>query len=278
MAQGRLRLAADIGGTFHRYRGVRRKNRQAHVRQGAVDAGASGRGHFRGRRQSRQRLSLGRRCSCTARPSPSTPMLERTGAKTALLITEGFRDIYEIGRINRPDAYNLFFQKHVPLIERALRFEVKERMLADGEIDTPLDDGEIAALGERLERLGVEAAAILFLNCYANADHERRAKAILEKNHPRCSSPPRTRSVAGISRVRALRDGRRQRLYRPEGAPLYRRDRRAYARSRLCRLVPGGAIDRRPLRGRAGPGASACACWNPARPPASSAPRRCAAR
>src|SRR5215471_1967052 len=45
-------------------------------------------------------------------------LLERTGAKTALLITEGFRDIYEIGRVNRPDAYNLFFQKHVPLIER----------------------------------------------------------------------------------------------------------------------------------------------------------------
>ena len=111
-------------------------------------------------------------------------MLERTGARTALLITEGFRDIYEIGRINRPDAYNLFFQKHVPLIERALRFEVNERMLADGEIDKPLDDDEIVALGKQLERLGVEAAAILFLNCYANADHERRAKAILENNHP----------------------------------------------------------------------------------------------
>src|SRR4029077_21101625 len=111
-------------------------------------------------------------------------ILERTGAKTALLITEGFRDIYEIGRINRPDAYNLFFQKHVPLIERALRFEVHERMLADGEIDKPLDDNEIAALGRELERLAVEAVAILFLNCYANADHERRAKAILEKNHP----------------------------------------------------------------------------------------------
>src|SRR6185437_13359064 len=111
-------------------------------------------------------------------------ILERTGAKTALLITDGFRDIYEIGRINRPDAYNLFFQKHVPLVERALRFEVKERLLADGEIDTPLDEAEIAALGEKLEKLGIEAAAILFLNCYANADHERRAKAILEKNHP----------------------------------------------------------------------------------------------
>ncbi|HEY2527998.1 MAG TPA: hydantoinase/oxoprolinase family protein [Xanthobacteraceae bacterium] len=111
-------------------------------------------------------------------------MLERTGAKTALVITEGFRDIYEIGRINRPDAYNLFFKKHTPLIERALRFEVSERTLADGEIDKPLDEGEIATLGEKLQKLGVEAVAILFLNCYANADHERRAKAILQSGHP----------------------------------------------------------------------------------------------
>jgi N-methylhydantoinase A len=112
-------------------------------------------------------------------------ILERTGAKTALLITEGFRDIYEIGRINRPDAYNLFFQKHEPLVERALRFEVKERVLADGEIETPLDEAEIERLGRMLERLGVEATGILFLNCYAKHAHEARAKAILEKNHPR---------------------------------------------------------------------------------------------
>lgn len=111
-------------------------------------------------------------------------ILERTGARTALAITKGFRDIYEIGRINRPDAYNLFFRKHEPLVERALRFEVDERVLADGEIDTPLDEAEIAALGERLAALGIEATAILFLNCYANAEHEARAKAILERNHP----------------------------------------------------------------------------------------------
>src|SRR5882757_5630497 len=111
-------------------------------------------------------------------------ILERTGAKTALLITEGFRDVYEIGRINRPDAYNLFFRKHVPLVERALRFEVKERVFSDGEIETPLDEQEIAALGEALEQLGIEACAILFLNCYARAEHEARAKAILEKRHP----------------------------------------------------------------------------------------------
>jgi N-methylhydantoinase A len=112
-------------------------------------------------------------------------ILERRGAKTALLITEGFRDIYEIGRINRPDAYNLFFRKHRPLVERALRFEVKERVLADGEIDTPLDEEEIAAFGRMLAERGVEATAILFLNCYAWHQHEARAKAILERNHPR---------------------------------------------------------------------------------------------
>ena len=111
-------------------------------------------------------------------------ILERTGARTALIVTEGFRDIYEIGRINRPDAYNLFFRKHVPLVERALRFEARERVLAGGEIDIPLDEREIAALGTRLEALGVEAVAILFLNCYRNAGHEARAKALIEAGHP----------------------------------------------------------------------------------------------
>jgi N-methylhydantoinase A len=103
-------------------------------------------------------------------------ILERTGARTALIITEGFRDIYEIGRINRPDAYNLFFRKHEPLVERALRFEARERVLADGTIDIALDEAAIAALGRQLEAERIEAAAILFLNCYRNAVHEARAR------------------------------------------------------------------------------------------------------
>ena len=111
-------------------------------------------------------------------------ILERTGARTALVVTEGFRDIYEIGRINRPDAYNLYFKKHVPLVERALRFEAKERILADGEVDTPLDEAGLERLAEHLGALGVEAAAVLFLNCYRNAGHERRAKEIIEAKNP----------------------------------------------------------------------------------------------
>jgi len=111
-------------------------------------------------------------------------LLERTGAKTALLTTKGFRDIYEIGRVNRPDSYNLFFKKHVPLIERALRFEVNERIVADGSIKTPMSDEEIVALGKRLEQLGIAAVAIMFLHSYRNPAHEARAKEILLRNHP----------------------------------------------------------------------------------------------
>ncbi len=111
-------------------------------------------------------------------------ILERTGARTALITTEGFRDVYEIGRINRPDSYNLFFQKHEPLVERALRFEVAERVLASGEIERPLDDREVAALARRIDELGMEAVAILFLHCYRNPDHELRAKTVLEEACP----------------------------------------------------------------------------------------------
>ncbi len=111
-------------------------------------------------------------------------MLERTGAKTALLTTEGFRDIYEIGRINRPDAYSLYFKKHVPLVERALRFEVRERVTAEGEIHVALDEASVHAACDRLEAAGVAAVAIMLLHSYVNPAHERRIKEIAQKRLP----------------------------------------------------------------------------------------------
>src|SRR5499427_5717219 len=112
-------------------------------------------------------------------------LLERSGAKTALLTTEGFRDIYEIGRINRPDAYNLYFRKHVPLVERALRLEVRERLTAEGEAYIPLDEASVHAACDRLEAEGVEAVAIMLLHCYVNPAHEARVKAIVKERLPR---------------------------------------------------------------------------------------------
>ena len=111
-------------------------------------------------------------------------LLERSGARTALLITEGFRDIYEIGRINRPDAYNLYFRKHVPLVERALCLEVRERLMADGTVLHALDEASVEAACDRMVAEKVEAVAILLLHCYRNPEHERRVKAIVQARLP----------------------------------------------------------------------------------------------
>ncbi len=111
-------------------------------------------------------------------------ILERTGAKTALLITQGFRDIYEIGRVNRPDSYNLYFGKHEPLVERALRYEVKERVYAEGKIYEPLDEEDVRETCKKLKKEGVEAVAILLLHCYSNPTHELRVRQIVEEELP----------------------------------------------------------------------------------------------
>ncbi len=111
-------------------------------------------------------------------------LLERTGAPTALVTTEGFRDVYEIGRVNRPDSYNLFFAKHDPLVPRHRRYEVSERLLASGEPLEPLDEAQLRALAPALRAEGIDAVAILFLHCYRNPDHERRAKAVLQELLP----------------------------------------------------------------------------------------------
>jgi N-methylhydantoinase A len=111
-------------------------------------------------------------------------LLERTGARTALLITEGFRDIYEIGRVNRPDAYNLFFSKHEPLIPRALRFEVHERLLADGSVHRELDTEALGRLLESLREREIEAVAILLLHSYRNPAHEITVKRMVQAALP----------------------------------------------------------------------------------------------
>ena len=111
-------------------------------------------------------------------------ILERAGAKTALVTTQGFRDIYEIGRINRPESFNLFFRKHRPLVPRDLIFEVPERVLADGSIETPLDEDAARAVARRIREHGVEAVAVLFLHSYREPAHERRMREIVEEEVP----------------------------------------------------------------------------------------------
>jgi len=111
-------------------------------------------------------------------------LLERSGAKTGLITTAGFRDVYEIGRINRPDSYNLFFRKHVPLVPRARCYEVRERLTAEGGVHIPLDEASVREVCQRLKADGVDAVAIMLLHCYVNPAHEARVKAIVQEELP----------------------------------------------------------------------------------------------
>ena len=111
-------------------------------------------------------------------------VLERKGAKTALITTRGFRDVYAIGRGNRIEAFNLFFHRPKPLVPRNLTLEISERITHRGEVLTPIDVSEVEKLAAELKALGVEAAAVCFLHSYANPEHERLAGEILRKHNP----------------------------------------------------------------------------------------------
>jgi N-methylhydantoinase A len=111
-------------------------------------------------------------------------VLERKGARTALLTTKGFRDIYAIGRGNRIEAFNLFFHRPKPLAERSLSFEVPERMNAKGEVLLPLDESVVENLLPALRKAGVEAIAVCLLHAWANPAHERRLGTLLRKALP----------------------------------------------------------------------------------------------
>ena len=108
--------------------------------------------------------------------------LQRRGARTALVTTEGFRDVLEIARGNRPVPFDLSFRRDPPLVPRPLRLEVPERIGADGQVIAPLDTAALAEVAGQLQ--GVEAVAISFLNAYANPAHEEQAAALLRAALP----------------------------------------------------------------------------------------------
>ena len=110
-------------------------------------------------------------------------VIERRGARCALITTSGFRDVLELGRRDRPQMYGLE-GAHEPLIPRDLRFEVTERMDHEGQVLVPLDEAELRALGEALKALDVESVVIAFMHAYANTAHEERAREILSLIHP----------------------------------------------------------------------------------------------
>jgi N-methylhydantoinase A len=107
-------------------------------------------------------------------------LLERDGAKTALVTTEGFRDVLEIGRQARPSLYDLDAEKTPPLVPRRRRFEVGERARADG-VTEPLAEADVDAVAESIAEADVDAVAVSFLHSYAHPENERRAAELLRE-------------------------------------------------------------------------------------------------
>ncbi len=111
-------------------------------------------------------------------------LIERKGVKTALVTTEGFRDVLEIGRELRYSIYDLFIDMPEPLVPRVRRFEVAERMRNDGTVLQAPDPDAVRALAGTLRKCGVEAVAIVFLHSFRNDANERAVKAILAEELP----------------------------------------------------------------------------------------------
>jgi N-methylhydantoinase A len=111
-------------------------------------------------------------------------LIERKGARTAMIGTDGHRDTLELAYEDRFSEYDVFIEKPAPLIPRDLRFTVPERVNAKGEVLLALDEAAVAALVPELRRLEVESVAVGFLHAYAHPDHERRVRAILSQAMP----------------------------------------------------------------------------------------------
>jgi N-methylhydantoinase A len=133
-------------------------------------------------------------------------LLERGGSRTGLLTTKGFKDVLNIGRQSRPELYSLRSKKPAPLVDRNHIFEIAERMTYKGEALRPLDDMEVTASIELLNREQLESVAVCFLHAYANAAHEERVKMLIQKHAPHiqvCISSELSREFREYERLNA---------------------------------------------------------------------------
>lgn len=128
-------------------------------------------------------------------------VLERKGALTALIVTKGTKDVYKIGRGNRPDAYDIWFKRPEPLVPRHLTFEVEERMLATGEVHTPLNIVQAETVARQVTGSDIEAVAVCFLHSWNNPAHESRMAQLLDSKIYRSISHEILREYGEYERI-----------------------------------------------------------------------------
>src|SRR5437870_5120910 len=163
MANGRWRAGVDIGGTFTDLLLVDEESgrfRVGKVLTTASEPAAGVRDALTGELQSGDLSASSLGTVVHGTTLVTNAVIERKGAVTALLITEGFRDTLLIGREHRYDMYDPRLEKPEPLVPRRLTFAVPERVLADGTVYRPLDETAVAALAEVLRAAGAHAVGV----------------------------------------------------------------------------------------------------------------------
>lgn len=113
--------------------------------------------------------------------------LERKGAGMALIVTSGFRDMYEIGRANRSEIYNIQYRQPNPLVKRRHIFEVDERVLVDGRIETPLNDDSLQQVINEINHKNYDSVSVCLLHAYKNPEHEQLIKKKINQQLPEVS-------------------------------------------------------------------------------------------
>lgn len=185
MSHQPTRLAVDIGGTFTDV--VLEHASLRYTAKVLTTPTAPEEGVFQGIQQALERAGMGAQqveLLIHGTTLATNAILERRGACTGLITTQGFRDVLEIGYESRYDQYDLYLDKPVPLVPRERRFTVPERVDLRGQVLLPLDEQAVLACLPQLDAAGVESVAVGFLHAYANPDHEQQVAELLTRERP----------------------------------------------------------------------------------------------
>ena len=182
---GRIRLAADIGGTFTDI--VLEAGGRLETLKVLTTPDAPERAVVEGAGQVLDVAGLGFSdidVFLHGTTLATNAVIERKGAKTGLIATQGFRDVIAIADESRYDQYDVFIEKPEPLVPRHLRLTVPERLDVEGHVRLPLDEDAVRVAARRLADEGVASIAVAFLHSYVDPVHERRAGEIIREAAP----------------------------------------------------------------------------------------------